>query len=196
MEKLLKVDFFKTKKFQTKRDGLEFINNTPELLAKINELTERLNEANEIFINEYDDYFKQFDKERILFQNKKKQEKKELLNKQKEKDEKLKKEEIIKEYLKQKEKEEKQKNVEIQKENIKEKFIKEYDFFISKIKTFLEIPLKTRLASIGKSSKSDEPPVYLSPNNQKKVDQLNARINKLYNKIIEWNLIVYEIENE
>ena len=65
--KLLKVAFFKTKKFNTKGEGVEFFNARPEIIKKIEECDKKIEEFQENVIDEFDTFLGTYQKEMQLF---------------------------------------------------------------------------------------------------------------------------------
>lgn len=53
MDKILKVDFWKTLKFTTKSDGMEFVKNQPELACKLDDLEVKLDNVHDKIKEEF-----------------------------------------------------------------------------------------------------------------------------------------------
>ena len=162
--KLLKVAFFKTKKFNTKGEGVEFFNARPEITKKIEECDKKIEEFQENVIDEFDTFLGTYQKEMQLFILCNKEKRSTELKNKKELQKELLKREAIEDYLKE-QKVEKSKG---ERELKREEFIKNNKMFCDKIKTFLEIPLN---GMIGEN-----------------VEEIRRRIDKKVNEIIDMYL--------
>jgi hypothetical protein len=85
MEKILKVEFFKSLSFTTKKDGMEFISKIPQLKQEFDNNNNKLEQFHFQLIDDYNSQFDKFENEKKAFQMYAKNERKILTQEKKSK---------------------------------------------------------------------------------------------------------------
>lgn len=125
MDKFLRAEWFRKKSFETKTDGLAFIRQNEKLNKFLDDKTDEIEDFKQAKIDEFEQYFENFEEEKEVFLIKAKVSHKERLENKKEMQKRALKDEMREEILKEIQEEKEQK----EKDNLKKMYPKMFPIY-------------------------------------------------------------------